>query len=144
MRDERPPASIESACEELAATADDLQAAFTGVEHDLWIGNEFNVAPTRIDEAKGLRAKGFAAWTDRDLDYVMFKCMTTMGGEATFKFILPRFLTAVSRHPNYGWTSQSHVLNSKLENVDVSKLTPKEALAVSKALVAYARTRVGI
>src|SRR5690606_563507 len=90
-------------------------------------------------EVRRLRAKGVASWTDRDLDYVMFKSMTTMGGERTFKFVLPRFLAAASRHPDYGWTSQSHVLKSKLEMIGAASLTADQARAMSDALTAYAR-----
>ncbi len=125
---------------DLNVAAAELRSQLASAQHDLWTNSgTFNVADTRVDDAERLQKKGVANWIERDLDYVMFKCMTTMGGAPTFWFILPRFLQAVAQNPDYGWTSQTHVLSSKIAMLDLSKLTRAQASAMREALCAYAK-----
>jgi len=122
------------------ATLEALERVLAKVEHDLWIGDDLNVAPTRVKEAKAIRNKGMDRLDDQDIDYVMFKCMTTMGGVNTFKFLLPRFIRAVLANPFYGWTSEAHVLLNKLKTADFEAWPGPERAAAAEALEVLAQT----
>lgn len=124
------------------AKLDALDRLFAAADHDLWIGDDFNVAPTRIAETKAIRAKGVDQLDDGDLDYVMFKCMTTMGGVATFKFFLPRFIRAVLANPFYGWTSEAHVLMNKLRTAGFEAWSLSERATTADALEVLAQTYI--
>jgi hypothetical protein len=130
---------LETARADLKRATGALSVAFESVHHDLWEGNALNVAPTRIEKTRELRSKGVQHFTDRDLDYVMFKTMTTMGGEASFKFFLPRFLNSVLAYPsNLGWASGSHVLLSKCKKIEFESWTALERGSIFDALEAFA------
>jgi len=122
----------------LATAASALAAVFGPARHDLWTGDQFNVAPTRIDEARRLRTVSPDKWTNHDLDYVMFKCMTTMGDEPTYRFILPRFLAAFAACPYDGWTSEAHVQTSKVKLLELTSWSDTEIAELSAALNAFA------
>ena len=107
-----------------------------GVEHDLWVGDHFNVAPTRVEKTKAIKAKGFTAMTPPELDYAMFKCMTTMGGPDTFKALLPRFIRAVTASPRDGWTADAGVLLGKLKMADFD-LWPRRQRAAAAAAIEH-------
>ena len=107
-----------------------------GVEHDLWVGDHFNVAPARLEKTKAIKAKGFTAMTPRELDYVMFKCMTTMGGPDTFKALLPRFVRALAASPREGWTADARVLLGKLKMADFD-LWPRRQRAAAAAAIEH-------
>ncbi len=125
--------------ERLECATADLAGLLHGVQHDLWKGEVLNVAPTRIAKTKELRKKGVENFTAEDLDFVMFKVMTTMGGEASFKFFLPRFLRSVLTFPDcLGWVTVSHVLLSKLELLDLDSWKKSETVALLTALEAFA------
>ncbi|MBM3795485.1 MAG: hypothetical protein FJW31_15800 [Acidobacteria bacterium] len=80
------------------------------------------------------------AFTPEDLDFVMFICITTMGGDASFQFFLPRFLKAVlDGYPGFVWLSRSHVMASKCERVEWSKWKLRGRDAVFGALEAFAQ-----
>jgi len=97
-----------------------LEQAFCDAPIGLWDGDKLKVAPTRVAKAAELRAKGVQNWSSHDLDFVMFKCMTTMGDENTFKFLAPRFFKAYACDTDYlGWTSGPHVFLSKLQMLDL-------------------------
>lgn len=124
------------------AKLDALECAFAEVDHDLWTANQLNVAPTRFRETKAIRAKGVDHLDERDLDYVMSKCMTTMGGLDTFKFFLPRFIRAVLANPHYGWTSEAHVLMSKLNTAAFENWPASERVVVAEAIEILAQTYI--
>jgi hypothetical protein len=88
---------------------------------------------------KELRKRGVQNLTAEDLDFVMFKVMTTMGGEASFRFFLPRFLRSVLTFPDFlGWVTGSHVLLSKVELLDLDSWKKSERMALLSALEAFA------
>lgn len=130
--------SVEAAQVHLRQAAEKLRDVLAESTHDLWEGDRLNVAPTRFDAVDRLRSKGVRAWDSHDLDFVMFKCMTTMGGEQTFRSVLPRFLLAVADSPFEGWTVESHVLLSKAQLASLANWRPTQLEALSEALVAFA------
>ncbi|MFN7924624.1 MAG: hypothetical protein U0Q16_31265, partial [Bryobacteraceae bacterium] len=117
------------------ALADGLQDA----RHDLWQGDILNVAPARTEHAMRFRKKGVHNLSPGDLDFLMCKVLTTMGGEASFKFFLPRFLSGVVTFPDFGsWATNSHVLLSKLECINLNSWKRREQVALLAALEAFA------
>ena len=119
-----------------------LDRAFAGIEHDLWTGGVLNVAPSRVRETKAMRAKGVDQLDNHDLDYLMFKCMTTMGGVNTFKFFLPRFIRAVLATPSFAWMSEAHVLMSKLNTAEFETWPSSEKTATAEALEVLAQAYI--
>ena len=132
--------SVSVARERLAHATAALAEALHDAQHDLWQDDKLNVAPTQIAATRRLRAKGVENFTAEDLDYAMFKVMTTMGGESSFKFFLPRFIGAVLTFPTLGgWMTKSHVLLSKLELIDLGAWAKPKQEALLAALDAFAR-----
>ena len=127
---------------ESLAKLDALDRVFAGIEHDLWIGDDLNVAPAGVAETNLFRDKGVDRLDDRDLDYVMFKCITTMGGVDTFKFFLPRFIRAVLANPFYGWTFEAHVLMNKLKTADFEAWPMPERATTAEAIEILAQTYI--
>lgn len=54
-------------------------------------------------------------WLDEDIDIVMSRAQTTIGGPETFKWILPAFLDRTLANPARGWMTDSDILVSKLD-----------------------------
>lgn len=54
-------------------------------------------------------------WSDEDVDVVMSRAQTTIGGPETFKWILPAFLDRCLANPKRGWMTDSNDLVSKLD-----------------------------
>lgn len=111
-----------------------LEAAFAGITHDLWVEEGFNVAPTRLEEAQRIRAKGIDNLTPAEIDYVMFKSITTMGGVGTFKYLLPRFLRAVLSGFLDAGAVDTRVLLGKLEIAEFASWPAQQRKATASAL----------
>ena len=60
-------------------------------------------------------AVGSGSWSDGDIDIVMFRAQTTIGGCETFKWVLPAFLDRSVANPEQGWMTNSDILASKLD-----------------------------
>lgn len=56
-----------------------------------------------------------SAWADEDIDIVMSRAQTTIGGPETFKWVLPAFLERSIANPARGWMTISDVLVDKLD-----------------------------
>ena len=54
-------------------------------------------------------------WSDEDINLVMSRAQTTLGGPETFKWILPAFLIRSVANPDRGWITCSSVLADKFD-----------------------------
>lgn len=54
-------------------------------------------------------------WSDHDINLVMSRAQTTLGGPETFKWILPAFLIRSVANPDEGWITISSVLADKFD-----------------------------
>ena len=80
-----------------------------------------------------------ANWSEEDIDLVIFRAMTTLGGPETFKWILPHFLERSVASPHYGWMIVSEVLADKLDHAGFdawSETQRKAALGMLRAWLA--------
>lgn len=74
-----------------------------------------------------------SGWSDEDIDIVMSRAQTTIGGPETFKWILPAFLERSVENPAHGWMTISAVLADKLDRARFDNWPPdqrKAALAL--------------
>ena len=56
-----------------------------------------------------------AGWSHEDINVVMSRAQTTIGGPETFKWVLPSFLIRSAAAPSYGWNTVPEVLADKLD-----------------------------
>ena len=73
---------------------EDLRGQFGAVAHDLWKDGKPNAAPSRTGFLRAVRKRLPDELTAEELDYITFAALTTMGGPAALKFVLPRFFAA--------------------------------------------------
>ncbi len=57
-----------------------------------------------------------ALWSNEDIDIVMFRAQTTIGGPETFKWILPAFLDRTLAGETWGWMTDTEILVNKLDH----------------------------
>jgi hypothetical protein len=121
-----------------------LNAAFSGQQHDMVVGGQGNVAPNRKDWIAGLLAKGLDQLNAQDLDLLVFRAISTVGGVATFKFALARFLSVMIEAPAYGnvATSDAHMILPKLEHARFEDWPAAERQAILEALELWADRRL--
>jgi len=92
-----------------------LENAFASIAHDLWLDETYNVASTRLKFATAIRKRHLDDLTDSEIDYLMFKVITTMGGVNTLKFLLPRYFAAWFSNIDGAWCVDINLAKSKLE-----------------------------
>ena len=120
---------------EALAVLETLRETFKDAGHGLWDeAGESMASPTRVEWIKSLRSKGLDSLDSHDLDLIMWRAMTTVGSEETFKYFLGPFIEAVIAEPSYGWTTQAHVLSGKLEYAGVGDWREAERRAVAAAM----------
>ena len=68
-----------------------------------------------IGRIRRMLAADSADWSDEDVNIVMSRAQTTIGGPETFKWILPVWLGRSAADPSYGWMTVSEVLADKLD-----------------------------
>lgn len=73
-------------------------------------------------------------WSDHDVNLVMSRAQTTLGGPETFKWILPVFLIRSAANPDEGWITISSVLADKLDRAGFDAW-PEDQRAVTLAMV---------
>ncbi|WP_296595050.1 hypothetical protein [Phenylobacterium sp.] len=119
-----------------------LNAAFSGQRHDLAIGR--NVSPDRTEWIEGLLAKGMDRLDGHDIDLLVFRAISTVGGVATFKFALARFLSVMIQAPAYSsmTTSDAHMILPKLEHAAFETWPKEERRAILEALELWADRRI--
>lgn len=125
--------------DEFRSVVTELDHQFGHVQHDLWDGDIYYVSPYREEFAKEIRGKHLDDLTNRELDYLMFTVITTMGSVPTLKFLLPRFFAAHFSNGIGGATADPHVLQGKLESANVEQWSEAERRAALMALIAYDR-----
>ncbi|NIA71825.1 hypothetical protein HBA54_24825 [Pelagibius litoralis] len=123
---------------------DDLDVQFGAVTHDLWVADRLNVAPSSVDFAQSIRNSDPDELTNRELDYLAFTAITTMGGVPTLKFVLPRFFAAYFASRLEGWTVAPDAMLERLQLANVEEWTPLEQLAASRALLAFAESELAL
>jgi hypothetical protein len=124
----------------VAAVVQALDRAFRGERHDIFQGGQINAAPTRHDDLRRMFASG-RTLTAQDLDWLVSKAMTTVGGPATLKFALPGFLAAVVGGGRQGAASDSHVVLPKLEQAAFASWPRDQQAAIRAALALWADQR---
>ncbi len=118
-----------------------LDAAFAHQHHDMWTGERINASPLRQDEVRALRKRDLDRLTLNDLDQLVFKSVSTIGGVPTFKFFYGRFLSAVIRAHD-ACVSDSYVVLPKLEAADFDQWPDAEKAAVLDAMDIWATQRL--
>ena len=118
-----------------------LNAAFSAQEHDI---TQDNVAPDRRTWVEGLLAKGLDQLSAQDLDLLVFRAISTVGGAPTFKFALARFLSVMIEAPAYTdmATSDAHVILPKLTHARFEEWPQAERQAILEALELWADRRL--
>ncbi len=111
-----------------------LDLAFSTATHDFWRGEDYHVAPSRREFAEDIRNKDLDDLSDLELNLLMFRVMTTMGGPDTLKFLLPRFYAAYFANPMFGWTSEPFVVKGKLERAGFDVWTEDQKTSALQAL----------
>lgn len=121
-----------------------LNAAFSGQRHDLALGSRGNVSPNRKAWIEDLLAKGLDQLSAHDLDLLVFRAISTVGGVATFKYALARFLSVMIEAPAYGdiATSDAHMILPKLEHAAFQDWPKAERRAILEALELWADRRL--
>ena len=82
-----------------------------------------------------------ADWSEEDIDLVIFRAMTTLGGPETFKWILPYFLERSVASPFHGWMLVSDVLAGKLDDAGFDTWPEAQRMAAHEMLRAWLATR---
>lgn len=121
-----------------------LSAAFGDQPHDLRLEGRINVAPDRRDWVEGLLAGGLDRLSPEDLDLLVYRAISTVGGTPTFKFALSRFLAVMLLAPAYGAgaVSDAFVILSKLDHARFETWPPEERRAILEALELWAARRL--
>jgi len=57
--------------------------------HEIWDGDIICAAPSRIEYLKKIKQKGINKISYEELDWLLFKCKSTVGTENTFFYLLP-------------------------------------------------------
>ena len=57
--------------------------------HEIWGGDIIYAAPSRIEYLKKIKQKGIDKISYEELDWLLFKCKSTVGTENTFFYLLP-------------------------------------------------------
>lgn len=119
-----------------------LNAAFSGQRHDLDLAR--NVSPNRKEWIEGLLAKGLDQLDAQDLDLLVFRAISTVGGASTFKYALARFLSVMIVQPAYAdiATSDAHMILPKLDHAKFQDWPKAERQAILEALELWADRRL--
>jgi hypothetical protein len=82
-----------------------------------------------------------AGWSSEDIDVVMARAQTTLGGPETFKWVLPVWLDRSMAEPAYGWMTVSEVLVDKLDRAAFDQWPGAQRLAILPMLADWLRAR---
>lgn len=127
----------------LPEVLDALTTAFGGQEHDLWDAHGFNAAQTRHDRLRQIRDQGVANLTGDDLDWLVCKSMTTVGGVPTLKFFLPRFLTMALSDAAGDWIAGPEIILARLDTAGFDGWPKAQRAAILEALAAWTEREEG-
>lgn len=121
-----------------------LNSAFSGQPHDIVGGERGNVSPNRKEWIEGLLARGMDQLSGADLDLLVFRAISTVGGVPTFKFALARFLSVMIQAPAYRETatSDAHIILPKLDHAGFELWPKAERRAILEALELWADRRL--
>ncbi len=121
-----------------------LRVAFGGQPHDLSQVDAANVAPDRRAWVAGLLAGGLDRLSAEDLDLLVFRAISTVGGTATFKFALSRFLAVMLLAPAYAASavSDAFVILPKLDHARFEAWPIAERQAILDALELWSGRRL--
>jgi hypothetical protein len=121
-----------------------LGAAFADQDHDLVVEGEIKAAPDRRTWVEQLLQAGFDRISPADLDLLVFRAISTVGGVPTFKFALSRFLGVMIMAPRYGdrSSSDSYVILPKLDHAQFWEWPVEQRRAIVDALELWADRRL--
>lgn len=121
-----------------------LGAAFGDQPHDLRLHGRVNVAPDRREWIEGLLSAGLDRLSPTDLDLLVYRAISTVGGTPTFKYALSRFLAVMLLEPAFGAgaTSDAFVILPKLDHARFDTWAPEERRAILEALELWAERRL--
>ncbi|RAK66459.1 hypothetical protein [Phenylobacterium kunshanense] len=121
-----------------------LGAAFGDQPHDLRLHGRVNVAPDRREWIEGLLAAGMDRLSPADLDMLVYRAISTVGGTPTFKFALSRFLAVMLLEPAFGAgaVSDAFVILPKLDHARFEAWPEEERRAILEALELWAERRL--
>lgn len=107
----------------------------------MWSGCEINASPLRTDKVEALRKRDLNALKPAELDWLVAKSMTTIGGVPTFKFFLWRFLVAMLGG-FVGPASDAQVVLPRLEEAAFDQWPAEQQTAILEGLRLWAEQRI--
>lgn len=97
--------------------------------------------PEDSDRVRRMLATTASDWTDDDIDLVMSRAQTTLGGPETFKWVLPAWLKRSSENPCKGWMTVSDVLAEKLDRAGFDSWPEAQQKAVLPMLIVWLKAQ---
>ncbi len=93
---------------------------------------------------EGLITRGLDQISPAELDLLVFRAISTVGGQATFKYALSRFLGVMIEAPGYAAraTSDAYVILPKLEHAAFEAWPDDQRRAILEALELWADRRL--
>ena len=85
-----------------------------------------------------------ARWSDDDVDLVVTRAMTTIGGAETFKWVLPHVLERSLARPYLGWMTESWLLAEKLDYAGFDQWPPHQRTAALHMLTHWLEAQAGL
>lgn len=115
-------------------------AAFTGVQPvgGDWISAARDEDRERVDR---MLAAPVSDWSDDDINIVMFRVQTTLGGPETFKWVLPAWLDRSSSYFDQGWMTISETLADKLDRAGFDGWPEAQRVAILPMLADWLRAQ---
>lgn len=103
-----------------------------------------NVRAARLEDLERVRrmlASDSALWSSKDINVVMARAQTTLGGPETFKWVLPVWLARSMAEPAHGWMTVSEVLADKLDYAGFDQWPEAQRLAILPMLADWLRAQ---
>lgn len=107
----------------------------------MWLGSDINASPLRNDKILALRKRDLDALDADELDWLVAKSMTTIGGVPTFKFFLSRFLVAMLGAASVPF-SDAHVILPRLKDAGFGQWPADQQSAILAGLRLWAAQRL--
>ncbi|MDQ8028350.1 MAG: hypothetical protein REJ23_06460 [Brevundimonas sp.] len=103
-----------------------------------------NVRAARSEDRERIRRmleSDSEGWSSEDIDIVMARAQTTLGGPETFKWVLPVWVFRSMAEPAYGWMTVSEVLADKLDRAGFDLWPEAQRVTILPMLADWLRAR---